>query len=67
MDSNPKKYPTLKIRDFSDSETLQDVKNKIMPMIHDRMNGHNLNACAVKNLSTGKLLRAETVCKGLFT
>jgi len=53
------------ITTMSDSETLQDVKNKIMPMIHDRMNGHNLNACAVKNLSTGKLLRAETVCKDI--
>ena len=35
-------------------------------MIHDRMNGQNLNDCTVKNLSTGKLLRDETVCKGLF-
>jgi len=53
------------ITTMSDSETLQDVKNKIMPMIHDRMNGQNLNACAVKNLSTSKLLRDETVCKDI--
>jgi len=53
------------ITTMSDSETLQDVKNKIMPMIHDRMNVQNLNACAVKNLSTGKLLRDETVCKDI--
>jgi hypothetical protein len=53
------------ITTMSDSETLQDVKNKIMPMIHDRMNGQNLNDCTVKNLSTGKLLRDETVCKDI--
>jgi len=48
------------ITTISDSETLQDVKNKIMGM-----NGQNLNACAVKNLITGKPLRDEAVCKDI--